>query len=82
MGERLIANPDDLPVLQRLEGGLILTSSLPFQVNLWKLQNICYELLETTYPEFKAKAERGEEKAREWVDAFTALSRKLWVRVG
>jgi len=82
MGERLVTNPDELFVLQRLERGLGLTSSLPFQVNLWKLQNICYELLETTYPEFKAKAERGEEEARGWIDAFDALIQKLWVRIG
>jgi len=81
MGERLIANPSELPLLQRLEAAISLTSSLPFQVNLWKLQNTCYELLLTRYPEFKATADRGDGKAREWVNLFTALGQKLSLRV-
>ena len=36
---------------------------------------------EAVFPEFKARADQGDEKARQWLDYFTALSQKLSVRV-
>ena len=54
---------------------------LPFRLNLWKIQNIYYKMLETVHPEFRTKAEQGEEAARAWVDRFVALGEKLRVRV-
>ncbi len=81
LGEQLSANPAELALLQKLEAGLSLLPSLPFQVNLWKVQNIYYDLAQAVYPEFKARADQGDEKARQWLDHFTALSQKLSVRV-
>jgi len=50
-------------------------------VNLWKVQNTFYELLQSVYPEFKTKEDQGDEKARTWIRRFTALGEKLSVRL-
>lgn len=82
MGERLLASPTGLDLLQKLEAGVSLLGSLPFQVNLWKVQNICYDMLQNAYPGFRETAEKGDESASEWVDLFRALCEKLsiWVK--
>jgi hypothetical protein len=79
--ERLAANPTELQPLEQLNGATDILRSLPFQVNLWKVQNVFYELLQSVYPEFKTKEERGDEKASTWIRSFTALGEKLSVRV-
>jgi len=81
MAERLIANPTDLSLLQRLDTALDLTSSLPFMVNLWKAQNVYYQVLQKIYPEFQKRAEQGDENAKPWISHFTSLGEKLSIRV-
>ena len=79
--EQLSANPREIGLLENLEVGVNLISSLPFQVNLWKVQNLCYGLLEEVYPDFRGRADQGDEKAREWTDHFTLLFDKLSIHV-
>jgi len=81
MAERFIASPTELELLEKLHEGVGTLPSLPFQVNLVRVQNMCYDLLETVYPEFKARADQGDEKARQWLDHFIPLSQKLSLRV-
>jgi hypothetical protein len=81
MAERVYDNPMELPLLKKLEAAVDLTNSLPFGVNIWKVQNIFYDMLQVVYPKFLGRAEQGEEKAREWVDHFTALGEKLSIYV-
>jgi hypothetical protein len=50
-------------------------------LNLWKAQNNYYEILQTVYPEFRDRAEKGDENARTWVGLFTSLGDKLSIRV-
>ena len=56
--------------------------SLPFAVDLWKVQNLYHELLHSIAPEFQKKAEQGEEAAREWLDLFLPLGSQLQIKVG
>ena len=51
--------------------------SLPLEVNLAKIQNICYELLQTTYNDFQKKGEAEGQNAGSWIDHFRALAEKL-----
>ena len=81
LGEQLSRDPAELAVLQKLEAGVSISSSLPFQVNLWKVQNFFYDLLQTVYAEFKTKADQGDKRAQQWVNCFTALGEKLSVRI-
>jgi alpha-amylase/alpha-mannosidase (GH57 family) len=79
--ERFFEEPADLDLLQGLEAAVNLARTLPFEVNLWQTQNIYYGMLQTFYPTFLKKAERGNEDAQIWISHFSALGDKLRVRV-
>ncbi len=80
MGERLSKNPEDISLIKRLDSfaGLILT--LPFEVDLWKIQNIYYAVLQKNYPELQAKETQENESLRTWIAHFEALGDKLKVK--
>jgi alpha-amylase/alpha-mannosidase (GH57 family) len=82
MAARFRAQPADLTLLQKLEGLAALTCSLPFPVDLWRVQNIYFQVGQEAYPQFRGGAEKGEEPAKTWVDRFTSLGDKLYCRVG
>jgi hypothetical protein len=50
-------------------------------VNLWTVQNTCYDMLQHTYPDVRRRAEQGDKRALECVAHFTALCEKLSVRI-
>jgi alpha-amylase/alpha-mannosidase (GH57 family) len=70
--------PGEIPIMKELDMAADLLRSLPFQVNLRKVQNIYYTLLLEAYPGFQT---RGDEASREWVASFKALGEKLWLKV-
>lgn len=49
---------------------------LPFAVNLWKVENLYYQMSRTIYPEIAAQGGPAG-----WSDDFLALGRKLRIRV-
>jgi hypothetical protein len=79
--EHLRADSGNLEILKRLDAAATLARSLPFEVNLWKVQNICYELLKTVYPDFRERADHSDQDARTWTDLFSALAEKLSLRL-
>ena len=81
VAERLSANPTEHSLLKELRTVIDTLSSLPFEVNTWKVQNICHEMLQSTYANLQKRAEMGEESLREFVNEFVALSKKLSIRV-
>jgi len=80
--ENLRERPEDPDLLRRVHEAVTLARSAPFQVDLWRAQNRCYELLQTVYPEQLEKAEKGDAAAAEWVSRFRKLGEGLAVRVG
>ncbi len=78
----LSEDPAQLSQLRRLDTAIGMVESLPFQVNLWTVQNSCYEVLQSVYPEMRSKAEQGDETANDWIRCFDALGKKLSLAVG
>jgi alpha-amylase/alpha-mannosidase (GH57 family) len=78
LAEAVEEQPAELHVMKELDGAADLLMRLPFEVNLRRVQNIYYTVLQKDYPEFKGK---GDEKSREWVARFKALGEKLWLRI-
>ncbi len=74
-------NPDVLEHLKHLTTAVEVAIALPFEVNLWKVQNIYYEMLHTTFPEWRWRDEHGSEEAHTWVAFFLGMGEKLAVRV-
>jgi alpha-amylase/alpha-mannosidase (GH57 family) len=81
VAERLSANPTEHRLLKELRTVIDILSSLPFKVNTWKVQNMCHDMLQSTYANLQKRAEAGEESLREFVNDFMVLSKKLSIRV-
>jgi hypothetical protein len=79
--ERLALEPTQLPLLRELDVAVDLLRSLPFQVNLRKVQNICHEILRSAFPGVEEEARQGGKNALAWVDRFSSLCDKLELRV-
>jgi hypothetical protein len=75
--ERYTDTPNDITLLQELIAAVELARSLPFEVNLWKVQNIYYTMLKTIYPTFQKMAERGDKPTEEWILLFNTLGGRL-----
>jgi len=71
-----------LALLQKLEDLAALACGLPFPADLWRVQNIYFQVSQEVYPQFRIRAEKGEEPAQAWVAHFAALGEKLYCRVG
>jgi hypothetical protein len=81
LAEQLLDQPDDLSRLERLNKAAQLVQTLPFKVNLWKTQNICYKILHARCPNFKEKASVGDQNAKEWLGHYTVLAENFLLRV-
>ena len=81
MADLFLAEPENPDVPIQINGILDLMDILPFKLNLWKVQNICYDILQSTYPAQREKADRGDEDARAWIEHFHVFGDKIMVKV-
>jgi alpha-amylase/alpha-mannosidase (GH57 family) len=70
-----------LPVLQQFLDAVNLLEHLPFQANLWQVQNTFYALLNREYPKQRDAQRLGDDTAQRWVACFEDLGRILSVKV-
>jgi len=80
LAKRLKTDPDDFSTLHELEKATALVSGLPFRVNLWEVQNICFGMLHTLYRGHQTRAEQGDEQAAKWLQAFRNIAKNLSLR--
>jgi alpha-amylase/alpha-mannosidase (GH57 family) len=78
MMEQLAGDPHSPEKLETMERTISLVRSLPFEVDLWKVQNIYYDLLQRVYPEVSAAA---DEPSLAWTARFAALGELLGISV-
>jgi hypothetical protein len=81
MAKAFSADPTDLSKLQELASAVSLLKALPFQVNLWTVQNICYDISQSSYDEIRNRAENGDKTAQAWVNQFKPLAENLSLRI-
>jgi alpha-amylase/alpha-mannosidase (GH57 family) len=72
--------PEELPRLRLLEQAVELSGSLPFWVDLWKAQNVYYEVLQKTFPHLEADSPGGQKRDPDWMREFKSLGVLLKVR--
>src|SRR6185369_11917289 len=70
------AMPEDMETLERMNQIFTTIQSLPFRLNLWKVQNLYYGMTLTLYPQMAAKQDA---RSRQWVRLFTELGGKLGI---
>ena len=80
MAERFAAEPTEAH-LRLLDTAAGLLRSLPFTVDLWKVQNVYYGMLKNVYPKMRENKERDDESAQALIRGFEALGQKLAVKV-
>ncbi len=79
--ERWREQPDNSDVLLSLTAGVELARALPFEPDLWKAQNVYFEMTATVFPRFAERNRLGDPEAREWLDRFLRLGELLGVEV-
>ncbi|MBV9302859.1 MAG: DUF3536 domain-containing protein [Acidobacteriaceae bacterium] len=78
---RFAADPSKLEKLAELRSALKIVKQMPFTVNLWVPQNHVYAIQAGLYQRIRRKAQRGDSKAQEWVEAYLELCELLSIRV-
>jgi hypothetical protein len=78
---RFAAEPSNLDRLSELQRALKIVKLMPFPVNLWGAQNQVYSVQSGLYVRTKRRAQRGDPKAQEWLNAYLNLSELLMIRV-
>jgi hypothetical protein len=76
------ANPEDTDILQKITNCVVLAQGMPFNIDLWKVQNIYWEMLQNVLPEFRQKTGQNNQPAAEWVKNFLYLGEQLKIRTG
>jgi hypothetical protein len=79
--EQLAKDVSNLPLLQKLEDLVSFTSKLPFEINLWRAQNLYYEIMCMYSPSNGARPALTPSPTPDWQAHFTALGEKLYVCV-
>ncbi len=79
--ERWREQPGQLDLLESLLAGVDLARELPFEPNLWKPQNVYFELMHSAFDSQAQASADGSEPARQWAQAFIELGEKLGVEV-
>jgi alpha-amylase/alpha-mannosidase (GH57 family) len=80
LAEALSAEPS-LTALEKFHEVARALQHLRFSVELWKVQNLFYQLLEKHYPEQRNAQLRGDEAARQWIGCCQNIARLLRVRI-
>jgi hypothetical protein len=78
--DRFFEDPRNLARLTKFHDNLVAARSLPFPLVLWSVQNRCYEVLQTVYPQVHERAAHEKQDAR-WVGQFRELAGLLSLRV-
>jgi hypothetical protein len=71
---------ESLDWIQQLTSLTTLLQKLPFEVNLWKPQNVYFTLKNAVYSRAKLRADEGDNAARVWLQQFTQLGEQLGFR--
>jgi alpha-amylase/alpha-mannosidase (GH57 family) len=75
------ANPGNIEALVNVKEALERLHALPMGLNLWKAQNVVFDLTKTQYPEKREAAGRNGAEAAQWVEMFAAVAKALLVRM-
>ncbi len=78
--EKLRGAPEDLAQMEAINELLATIEPLQLGPNLWKAQNILFSLSRNLYQQTKERADKGDEAARRWMEQFSALEGRMYVR--
>jgi hypothetical protein len=76
----LVAQPT-LESLRALKLAMSALESLPFTVNLWKVQNDYYKIFQIVYPAKLRAMKSGDNGSAEWIKIFAELGGRLHIKL-
>ena len=80
--EKITRDPMNPSLFGRITYVLELLEPLSLNLNLWKAQNMYFNLKEHLKGEMDKKAEKGDGSAKEWLNVFNKLAETLRMKVG
>ena len=78
--EGLPSSTGDQALLNEAVEAVGLARSLPFEVDLWKVQNLYWAMLQSEMPAFSKRAKRADQAAKAWLAQFAILGERLSIR--
>jgi hypothetical protein len=72
-----MSNPHNVQLLQYTAALAALVRGTPLDLNLWKVQNAYWGMLQSDLPGFKPNAGQADPSPIEWTKAFLALGEHL-----
>lgn len=77
--EKLKANPENLSLLKALDDLLSLLQDFPLDLNLWKGQNLYFDLCRKLRTPMRERTERGDPQAENWMELMKHIGRQFHV---
>jgi alpha-amylase/alpha-mannosidase (GH57 family)/AraC-like DNA-binding protein len=78
--ERLMKNPEDTDLIEGIGALLKSVRNLPVEIELWRSQNIFFDICKTYRGGISERAQKGDKNAKRWLDRFDELGNYLKVR--
>jgi hypothetical protein len=78
---RFASDPSSVEKLDEFRAALMIVKQMPFPVDLWAAQNHVYAIQSGLYQRTRRRAQRGDARAKTWVDGYLDLSELLSIRV-
>jgi alpha-amylase/alpha-mannosidase (GH57 family) len=75
--QQIAKEPENIDRLSSLDKLSAMVMPLPLGLNLWKVQNSYWGLLQKTLPEFNQRAAAGDQAAQTWLNLFRSLGDHL-----
>ncbi len=79
--ERLAGYHQDLALLEEIESLLRILNGLSLELDLWKAQNIYFQVSREFYQAMADKAGSGDQGASKWIDKFNSVGEYLRERL-
>ena len=80
LAHRFEEDPLDIEALRRLDSAAALLPLLPFGVNLWTVQNICWDVMR--YAVRKNGAGLSDQASEAWLESFQNLAGRISLKIG
>ncbi|MFH0887356.1 MAG: DUF3536 domain-containing protein [bacterium] len=80
--KKLMIEPRDMKLLNGIDEFLIALNEMGVPLNIWKAQNIYFNISRKIFKDTALRAEGGDEGAREWVDKFNNVGEQLRIKNG
>ncbi|MBV9267716.1 MAG: DUF3536 domain-containing protein, partial [Acidobacteriaceae bacterium] len=81
LSARFASDPSNLDKLEDLRSALNIVKQMPFGVNVWSAQNQVYGIQAGLYQRTKKRAQRGDPRAKAWVEGYAQLCELLAIKL-